>query len=530
MIKQKIEYLIKESIKELQKDEVLPVFEIPKVIAEYPREKTHGDYSCSIALQISKIIKKKPVDTAKLIMESIDKKISKQLFSKTEVAGGFINFFIASGYLQQQVREIIKQKDKFGSLNLGGGEKINIEFISANPTGPLTLGNGRGGFCGDVLSNILEKAGYQVTREYYINNRGVQIEKLGHSVLADSQAVYKGKYIDELKKQVDGKNPAEIGERAAQIILEELIKPTIKRMGISFDVWASEKVLYNRGDVDRAIEEFTKKGFTYKSEGATWFKSKELEDDKDRVLIRADGERTYFASDIAYLQNKINRGFGKIILFLGADHYGYVARLKAAAHVLGFDKDNLNAIVMQLVGLFKDGKEVRMSKREGVYVTLDELLDEVGLDAARFFFLQRSPNTHLNFDLGLAKERSQKNPVYYVQYAHARICSMLRKTSIFSRWAKPTLDALKESSELDLIKQLAKLPEVIESTSEDFQIQRITQYTLDVADAFHRFYENCQVLCEDKKLKRCRLDLVLATKIVLKNTLDLMGISAPKKM
>ena len=530
MIKQEISDLIKASIRKLQKSGVLPVFEIPEIAVDYPKEKTHGDYSCSIALQISKIIKKNPADTAKLITGSIDKKASEQLFFRIEVVGGFINFFIAPEYLYQQVKEIIKQKDRFGSLDLGKKEKINVEFISANPTGPLTLGNGRGGFCGDVLSNILEKAGYQVTREYYINNRGTQIVKLGHSVLADDRAVYKGKYIDELKKEIKGENPEETGKKAAQVILEKLIKPTVKRMGINFDVWASEMDLYNRGEAEMAIEEFAKKGFTYKSEGAVWFKSKELEDDKDRVLIRADKERTYFASDIAYLKNKINRGFKKITLFLGADHYGYVARFKAAAHVLGFNKKDLNMIVMQLVRLFKNGKEVRMSKREGVYVTLDELLDEVGLDAARFFFLQRAANTHLNFDLSLAKERSQKNPVYYVQYAHARICSIIRKTSIFSRWIKPDLGALKEPPELNLIKQLVKLPEIIEETAKDYQVQRLPQYATDIADAFHNFYENCQVLCQDKKLKRCRLDLILATKIVLKNILDLMGISAPEKM
>lgn len=529
-MREKIAELIKKAVQNLQKEGILAQFEIPKIVIDYPKEKTHGDYSTNIALILSKIVKKSPSEIANIInLELITQ--NSRVFEKIEVAQpGFINFFISKNYLQNQVKEILKQKEKFGDLKIGNKQKINLEFISANPTGPLTLGNGRGGFCGDVLANVLEKAGNQVTREYYINDRGEQIIKLGHSVLGDDQAVYKGKYIEELKEQIKGENPEEVGEKAADIIMGKMIKPTVKRMGVNFDVWFSEKGLYNRGEVDKAIEDFTKKGFTYQSERAIWFKSKELEDDKDRVLIRTDGVRTYFASDIAYLKNKINRGFGKIILFLGADHYGYVARLKAAAHVLGFNKENLDAIVMQMVRLFQDGKEVKMSKRSGTYITLDELLDEVGLDVSRFFFLQRSANTHLNFDLNLAKEQSAKNPVFYIQYAHARICSILRKAGIFWRFKKPDFKLLKEPFELELIKQVIKLPEIIEDTAKDYQIQRLPQYAVDLSDVFHKFYENCQVLCKNKKLKRCRLDLVLATKIVLKNTLDLMGISAPEKM
>ena len=255
-----------------------------------------------------------------------------------------------------------------------------MEFISANPTGPLTLGNGRGGFGGDVLANVLEKAGYKVSREYYINDTGNQIKALGHSVIGDAEAVYKGEYIDELRKEVKGKDPEKVGEKAAKIILEKMIKPSVKKMGIKFDKWFSETTLYKNKEVDEAIDELKKKGFTYESEGALWFKSKDLGDDKDRVLVRADGIKTYFASDIAYLKNKFERGFEKLIIFLGADHYGYVARLKAACQALGFKKDDIDAIVLQLVRLFENGKEVRMSKRTGIYVTIDELIDEVGLD------------------------------------------------------------------------------------------------------------------------------------------------------
>ncbi len=532
MIREEIKKSIEKTINSLQKRGDFAQFETPKIIINYSDGKIHGDYSTNIALKLANILKDSPIKIAEKIKSEIKiDGLFYKLFNKVEVAQpGFINFFISKEYLQKQVGDILKKKNKFSSLKIGKDQKINVEFISANPTGPLTLGNGRGGFCGDVLANVLEKAGHQVTREYYINDQGEQIIKLGHSVLGDSEAVYKGEYIEELRKKVGGGDAKEVGGKAAKIILDKMIKPTIKRMGIKFDVWFPEKNLYNRGEIEEAIKEFTKKGFTYKSEGAVWFKSKELEDDKDRVLVRADRIRTYFASDIAYLKNKIERGFKKIILFLGADHYGYVARLKAAAHVLGFDIENLNAIVMQMVRLLKDGQEVKMSKRAGTYVTLDELLDEVGLDVARFFFLQRSADTHLNFDLNLAKKQSAENPVYYIQYAHARICSILRKAGIFLRFKKPNFALLKESQELNLVRQIIKLPEIIEDTVKDYQVQRLPQYAIDLADAFHKFYENCKVISKDKKLSSARLSLILATKIVLKNTLDLMGISAPEKM
>ncbi len=441
----------------------------------------------------------------------------------------FLNFFVKDEYLQNQLPVVLKEKNKFGGLKLGKNKKINVEFISANPTGPLTLGNGRGGFCGDVLAKVLEKAGYEVKREYYINDTGAQIKKLGHSVIGDSEAVYKGKYIDDLRKKIKGSNPEKVGEQSAKIILEKMIKPSVKKMGIKFDKWFSEKTLYKGSGVDKVIDKLTKRGFTYESEGAVWFKSKDLGDDKDRVLVRTDGIKTYFASDIAYLKNKFNRGFDKAVIFLGADHYGYVARLKAAAHALGFNKDDIDAIVMQLVRLFEKGKEVRMSKRTGIYVTIDELINEVGLDVSRFFFLMISPNTHLNFNLDLAKEKSEKNPVFKVQYAHARISSIIKKSKNLKPETK-NLKLLKEPSELELIKQLIRFSEIVEDIVKDYQVQRLPQYAMDLADSFHKFYEKCQVISKDKELTKARLSLIFATKVVLKNTLELMGVSAPEKM
>lgn len=517
MIREEIKKIVEKAIKELYKIEV-------DVRIDQPENAEFGDYSTNAAM----LLKKNP--------QEIVNAIKSPLLGKIEVKNGFINFFISKEYLQEQVREILKQKDKFGNLKIGKSEKINIEFISANPTGPLTLGNGRGGFCGDVLANVLEKAGYKVSREYYLNDRGEQVIKLGHSVLGDEEAVYKGKYIEELKRDVKkGNNIGEAGSQAAKIILEKMIKPAIKKMGIKFDVWFSEKSLYQKnpaspagGEVKKTSDLLKKKNLVYENEGAVWFKSTQFGDDKDRVLIKANGEETYFLSDIAYLKNKFNRGFKKLIFFWGADHYGYIARLKAAAEALGYKKEQIDITIMQMVRLIQAGQEVKMAKRTGIYVTIDELIDEVGLDVARFFFLTRSSDTHLNFDLDLAKEQSEKNPVYYIQYAYARISSILRKAKLIE--VKPQPSLLNHSSELNLVKQLIKLPEVVEDITKDYQVQRLPQYATDLAVAFHQFYRDCKILSEAEGLQEARLALATATKIVLKNTLDLMGISAPEKM
>jgi len=532
-MREEIKKTVENSIKALQKERKLSDFEIPEVLIESPKESAHGDYSCNIALVLSKIIKKNPKETADLLISTIKSQESR-LLERVEPAGpGFINFFVSKECLQKQIGAVVKQKNKFGDLKIGNKRKVNIEFISANPTGPLTLGNGRGGFCGDVLANVMEKAGYGVKREYYLNDIGAQIKKLGHSVLGDAEAVYKGKYIDELRKKIKGQDPEKVGKKSAQIILKQMIKPSVKKMGIKFDVWFSEESLYKKNEVDKIIGELSKKGFTYESEKAIWFKSKGIGDDKDRVLVRADGIKTYFASDIAYLKNKFNRGFGQLVFFLGADHYGYVARLEAAAIALGYSRKQIKPIVMQLVRLFEKGKEVRMSKRTGIYITIDELINEVGLDVARFFFLTRSPNTHLNFNMDLAKKQSKENPVYYVQYAYARICSILKKAPSHNAQhstKSQALNLLKEPEELELIKRVIKFPEVIEDTAKDYQVQRLPQYAVDLADSFHKFYEKCQVITDNKELTLARLSLVLGVKIVLKNTFDLMGVSAPEKM
>jgi len=507
---------------------------IKNVNLECPREKIHGDYATNIALILSKKVKKNPLEIAKKITQSLNHSIVQSFFEKVKVVKpGFINFFLSKEFLQKQVKEILEKGKNFGQLKIGKGKKVQVEFVSANPTGPLTVGNTRGGPLGDVLGNIFKKAGFKVEKAYYINDYGMQILTLGHSVLKDEKAKYKGAYIDYLHKIIKEKDPYKAGEKAAQIITEEMIKKTTDRMGIKYDEWISEKKLHETSAVNKTIEILNKKGLLYKKEGATWFKSSKFEDKRDRVLIKKDGWKTYLAGDIALHRYKFEKKkFDKVIDIWGADHAGDVPGLQSAVSALGH-KGKLDIILLQFVTLLEKGKKLRMSKRKGILVTMDELLDEVGLDVVRFFFLQRGADTHLDFDLDLAKEQSEKNPVYYIQYAHARICSILRKCKMQDIKIKTKIQNLKlltHQSESNLIKELIKFPEIIEDTAKDYQVQRIPQYAIDLATSFHRFYRDCRVLTENDSLTKARLGLILATKMVLKNTLDLMGISAPEKM
>jgi len=528
-MKEKISELLKKAINVLQKEAKLPNFEIPKIFIEYPEKEIHGDFSSNLAMEIGKIIKKNPLEVAEIITKTLSSLDSQSLFDKVEIIRpGFINFFLSKTFIQEQIEEILKQGQEFGRVNIDKKMKIQVEFISANPTGPLTLGNGRGGFCGDVLTNVLRKAGHDVEKEYYINDIGEQVKKLGHSVIGDDQTVYKGEYIGELRKKIKGKDVEKVGEKAGSLILEGYIKKTVKKMGIDFNVWFSEKSLHHNKEIENVLKWLQDNDLIYEKDKAIWFKSEKFGDDKDRVLIKADGEKTYFLSDIAYLENKFGRGFNQIICIWGADHHGYIGRMKSAVEALGYKKEQFKVIIMQLVRLIEKGKNLRMSKRKGIYITLDELIDEVGLDSARFFFLQRRAGSHLNFDMSLAKDKSEKNPVYYIQYAYARICSILKKSQSVNR--NTNFKLLNDPLELRLSKQLIKFTEVIKDTVEDYQIQRLPKYTLETASCFHQFYKNCRVLTENKELSNARLSLILATKIVLKNTLDIMGISTPEKM
>lgn len=559
-----IKILIEKSIKQAQKKKLLPDFDIGKISVERPEEKNYGDYSTNIAMQVCRsgltqmtarigAEKLNSVKAAEIIRDELEMIDKEKLFKKIEVARpGFINFFLSGKYLQNQVDEIIKQDKKFGRVDFGKKKKIQIEFISANPTGPLTLGNARGAFFGDTLAKILRKAGFYVEREYFINDSkdSNQIRELGKTFLGESESYltpHLKNLIEILSKDSKIKaigDERETGALLAEKIQEENQKFIEEKLKINFDFWFSEQKMIEEKKVAQVLDLLESKNLTYEKDGAIWLKTSDFGDDEDRVLVRSDGEITYFLSDIAYHEDKFERGYDKVIDIWGADHHGHQKRMKAALKMLGIDDARLDIIIMQIVRLIEEGREAKMSKRAGKFVTLEWLVDEVGLDSARFFFLARSAGSHMDFDIALAKEKSKKNPVYYVQYASARIHSILAKSKIKNfipsevEGQKPKiqiknqnlLKQLNHPSELDLIRELIKLPEIVEDTAKDYQIQRLPNYAISLADKFHKFYEDCRVISGDEKLTKARLALTLTTKIVICNILDLMGVSAPEKM
>lgn len=525
MLQKKIEM----ALGELQEAGTLPVFVFPPISVERPKDGQFGEYTTNVALVLSKLAKKSPMEIAELLKE----KLTAPDFSRIEVANpGYLNFYLSQTELAGRVEEILKAGKEYGNTSFGAGVKVNNEFISANPTGPLTVGNGRGGFYADALANVLRKAGYGVTNEYYVNDAGEQVMKLGHSVLKDTEAVYGGDYIEQLALNNQQTGVRETGEWAAKEVLEKMIKQSVaEKMQIHFDIWTSEKQLIADGYVEKAIDILKEKKLTFEEEGALWLKTTQFGDDKDRVLVKGDGSKTYFASDAGYILNKMERGFTVFIESWGADHHGYISRFKAVAQALGFTGE-IRFLIVQLVKVVKDGVEVRMSKRAGNVITIDELIETVGHDVARFFFLMYAPETHMNFDLGLAEERSQKNPVYYVQYAHARLFSILRKAKEEGcDTLAGDLMLLAHPKERELIQELMFFPELVETVATDYTVHKLPQYAMKLADKFHSFYDACRVIdSENNELTAARLQLVRATQVVLAETLALMGISAPEKM
>lgn len=517
-IKQKINQVLKKKYK----------LENIEFQVAYSPQSELGDYSCNVAMALAKKFKKNPLE----IGQDIALELADKNFTKVEAAKpGFINFYLSEKTLKKTLGEILEKKDKYGEIKAEKKLKIQIEFISANPTGPLTLANGRGGFAGDVLANVLSLAGHKVAREYLVNNWGNQVKILGHSILKDKEAEYSGEYINQLAKQIKGDDAFEVGLKGAEIILEKYIKPAVQRMGIKFDHWFYEKELHEKGKIDKMLEELEKKNLVYKKDGATWLKTANMReaDDKDRVLIKSNGDKTYFLADIAYHWDKFHqRKFDRVINLWGADHHGYVPRMKSAVELIGY-QGQLEIFLMQIMRLIENGQEVRMSKRKGRYVTMDELINEVGLDVTRFFFLMHASNKAMDFDLTLAKEKSQKNPVYYVQYAHARICSIIEKSR--GKLGIPTEASGQElkPTEKELIKEMIKWPELIQEVAENYEVHKLPFYAIALADKFHNFYEQCRVIKNNQVVKD-RLNLVKAVKQVLENVLRTLGVSAPEKM
>jgi arginyl-tRNA synthetase len=554
-MKNKIIALIEKAVNSCVKKKLLGAVDLPYIEVEVPANHDHGDYATNVALILASPSKQNPRKIAEIIQANLID--AEKIIEKTQIAGpGFLNFFIKDDVWRKSLLDIEKQKEKYGSINIGGGKKVQVEFVSANPTGPLHIGHARGAVVGDVIANLLMMAGYKVSKEYYINNAGTQMNNLGKSVLLRyrelfgekiefPETCYRGDYIKEIAGDIikkEGNKYLKVNEEetirkftalAGRIIMDE-IKRDLFDFGVTFDEYFSEQKLYDNNGVAKLLESLKEKGFVYSDGETLWFKTTAFDDDKDRVVIRKNGEPTYFAADIAYHQNKFSRGFETIIDIWGADHHGYMPRLFAGIQALGHDKNSLKIILVQLVNLLRDGTPVAMSTRSGEFVTLREVLDEVGRDAARYNFLMRRSDSHLDFDLELAKRQVSENPVYYVQYAHARICSILnmaRERGIsLPGYADIETALLNEPDEKVLIKLMARFPEIIEGAAKSLEPHRITFYLNELAGVFHSYYNKNKVISENDMLTAARLLLVKTIGIVLLNALKILGVSAPEKM
>jgi len=528
--------------------------EVPSIELEVPREESHGDISTPLAMTLAKQLKKPPRRIAEDIVHGIG---DDSMFDRIEVAGpGFINFFLSRDYMYGELRRFLEQPESLTRRRMGEGEKVQIEFVSANPTGPLHLGHGRGAVVGSALANLLETAGYEVQREFYVNDAGRQVRLLGESVFARYMELcgreytfpedgYRGEYVTEIARNIHG----EVGERYCSnsfqechsyfidysytLMLDE-IRKDLKDFSVVFDSFQSERDLYAEGHVDSLIELLREKELVYEEEGATWFRSTRFGDDKDRVIIKSDGQYTYFASDIAYHYLKARKGFCELINIWGADHHGYVQRVRSAIEAVGFDPAHLKVILVQMVSLLRGGRPVQMSKRAGEFVTLREVMDEIGADTTRFIFLTRKPDSHLEFDLEVAKQHSSENPVFYVQYAYARINSIFRKAAE-EGYGPDGLDyanvaLLVEDDELRIIKKILYYPLVFEGAVRSLEPHRITYYLQELAGLFHPYYNRHRVLGEDRPLSMARLALCRAVMLILNEGLRILGITAPEKM
>lgn len=529
--------------------------ELPAIVIEVPKDKSHGDLATNMAMQLTRIAKRNPRQIAEAIVEHLD--LSAASIRSAEIAGpGFINFRMDRSYLYDVIREVSEQGDNYGRIGIGAGQRIQVEFVSANPTGSLHLGHARGAAVGDALCNLLDFAGYEMTREYYINDAGNQVKNLAKSIACrykqafghEAEMPEDGYYGEDIKgfaqelaeKEGDRLLNLPDAERLAFFrsygLEKELdkIKRDLGHFGVPFDVWFSETSLYENGEVIKALDALKARGKVYEHEGATWLRTTEFGDDKDRVLIKNDGSYTYLTPDVAYHMDKYNRGYDQMINIWGADHHGYIPRMKAAMEALGNDPDKLIVLIAQMVSLYQDDEKVKMSKRTGKAVTMQDLMDEVGVDAIRYFFTMRSMDSHLDFDMDLAISTSNENPVYYVQYAHARICSIFRQAEDQGIARKPLteihLAQLTAEHEYDLLRKMGELPEEIAVAARDYAPHRLIRYVYELASLFHSYYKAERVITEDAEQTQARLALLGAVRTVLANVLRLVGVSAPERM
>lgn len=549
-VKEQLVQAINSSVKSAQEAGMLPQGEMPAFVLEVPPKKELGDFATNVAMQSARVFHRKPRDIAEAIINCL----SDDFIDHAVIAGpGFINFYLKGRVLYDSLASIIEKGDSFGQLPQKNVKKIQVEYVSANPTGLLHVGHGRGAACGSALVNLLRAAGYPVASEYYINDAGNQIDHLAESVNArylqcfgvDAQIPDDGYHgqdiIDtaQVIKDRDGDKYLHMDEGARLAALKEIalkeklecLKRDLRAFNVDFDIWFSERTLHPDAIRD-AVETLKKTGDIYEKDGSLWLKSTAYGDDKDRVVIRDNGISTYLAADIAYHRNKFQRDFGKVINIWGADHHGYVARVKASLSMLGYNPDNLKVLLLQMVNLYRDGELVKMSKRTGQSVTLEELIEEVGTDAARYFFIMRSLDSQLDFDINLAKSQSNDNPVYYIQYAHARIASLFRQAAEMGidTGEAPELTLLTDDKEIDLIKKIIEYPEEIERAAADYAPQRIARYVYDLAGDFHSFYNQCRCIGIEPELAKARLALCGVAQRVIRLALGILGISAPEKM
>jgi len=558
-IHQQIRKVVEDAFAACARNGSLPEVELPEIPVEVPREKGFGDFSTTVVMQAAKQLRMPPGKAAEILIQAMD--LADTYIDKAECAGpGFINFYLNRQWLYDALRLIQEKKENYGELDIGKNIRVNVEFVSANPTGPLHMGNARGGALGDCIASILMKAGYDVTREFYINDTGNQIEKFGASLEArylqqllgedkvpfpedgyhgediiEHARAYISQYGDALLNETPEKRREKLVQYALPINIER-IRKMLSSYGIEYDVWFSEKSLHEGGEVAETIRFLKDHGYTVEKDGAIWLNGEKLGLEKDEVLVRNNGVPTYLAADIAYHRNKfVTRGFDWCINLWGADHHGHVARMKAAMAPFGVSPDRLEVVIFQLVRLFRNGEIARMSKRSGKTISLEDLLEEVGRDAARFFFNMKTAGSHMDFDLDLAVSQSNDNPVYYVQYAHARICSLIRKLReeegvVLKDTDRINPELLTKDEELELIRKLSEYPEEVRLAAKTLEPSRLTRYVMDVAANFHSFYNACRVKGEEEPLMMARLMLVDSTRIVIRNVLDLISIHAPEKM
>ena len=551
MVTDQLVQLVRAALERLVSSDELALSTVPDPVFERPRNREHGDWATNVALVASKGVGK-PRDVAQAIVGALE---PSELIESVEVAGpGFLNFRLSPTWLHDVLRRAATGND-LGRSTSGAGVKVNVEFVSANPTGPINVVSGRHAAVGDTIAALLEATGHEVTREYYFNDAGRQMLLFGASVGArylqhfgraadipedgykgDDVAVIAGLIADQIGDSMVDADADELAARMLELAWPPILENTkrsLERFGTRFDVWFSESTLHERGEVAAAIDKLRAAGLVEEREGAFWFLSSRFGDDKDRVIIRSNGEPTYLAADLGYVIDKFSRGFDRLIYLWGADHHGTIPRLMAAVEALGFDRDTVEVPLVQIVSLLRGGEQVKASKREGVYVALDELVVDVGVDAARYTFLTRSIDAPLEFDIDLVKQQAPENPVYYVQYAHARICSILRKASDEGSEADPAsapLHLLAHPSEDELMRKLASYEEVVPEAAERRAPQRITHYVEELASVFSAFYRDCKVVTDDAELTRARLALCVATRSVIADALGLLGVSAPERM